>query len=82
MYENIIKPIQIWYPRNRTDPKNKVVLSFGAHSEIRKIQAHKKTAQMRFFTNFTAFGIFFPLPSTRHGIFNTISMKCNLLRRK
>ncbi|KAG8563574.1 hypothetical protein GDO81_016139 [Engystomops pustulosus] len=57
-------------------------MSFGALSERRNIQAHKKMAQMRFFTIFIAFGIFFPLPSTWHGIFNTIIMKCNLLRRK
>ncbi|KAG8593659.1 hypothetical protein GDO81_000915 [Engystomops pustulosus] len=35
-------------------------MSFGAHSESCKIQAHKKTLQMCFFTIFTAFGIFFP----------------------
>uniref|UniRef100_A0A2D4LBI3 Uncharacterized protein n=1 Tax=Micrurus spixii TaxID=129469 RepID=A0A2D4LBI3_9SAUR len=64
MYENIIKPIYIWDPRDRTDPKNKVDMSFGAHSESHKIQAHKNTAQMHYVTIFTTFGIFFPLPST------------------
>ncbi|KAG8542629.1 hypothetical protein GDO81_026380 [Engystomops pustulosus] len=82
MYENIIKPVQMWYPCDRSNPKNKVDMSFGTQSESCEIQAHKKTSQMCFFTIFTAFGIFFPLPSTRHGILNTVTTKCNLLRRK
>ncbi|KAG8555885.1 hypothetical protein GDO81_017850 [Engystomops pustulosus] len=57
-------------------------MSFVAHSESCKIQAHKKMSQMCFFTIFTAFGIFFPLPNTWHGILNTVTTKCNLLRRK
>ncbi|KAG8535358.1 hypothetical protein GDO81_028742 [Engystomops pustulosus] len=55
MYENIIKPLRVWYPCDHTDPNNKADLSFGAHSEKHKIQAHKNTMQMRFSTNFTAF---------------------------
>nr|KAG8536130.1 hypothetical protein GDO81_027051 [Engystomops pustulosus] len=44
----IIKPFQIWYPHNETDPKSKWKVYFRGHTQSCKNRALKKMVQIVF----------------------------------
>lgn len=60
----------MWHCQNRTDPQNKVIMSFIPHVEVHKLEIPKIMAQLDFFPHSPPI-IFLGCPSTLYGTLNT-----------